>query len=388
LLGAVRTPIGAFGGGLKDLPAHKLGSIVIKEALVRAGVKPEQVEEVIMGCILQAGQGQGPGRQAALGAGLPVTTPAWTLNQLCGSGLKSVSLASTMIGAGEANCMVAGGMENMSLAPYLAQWARNGQRYGHAQTQDSILVDALTDVFSGEHMGMTAEAIAEKFELTRQAQDAFAAESQRRAAAAMKDGLFDKEIVKVTIPVKKGEPIVVAKDEHPKPDSTVEKLAKLRPAFKEGGTVTAGNASGINDGAAALVLASEEFVKKHGLKPMARIAGHATTALEPRIMGMGPVEASRKALARAGWKLADLQRAELNEAFAAQSLAVIKELGIDPAITNPCGGAIALGHPVGASGARILVTLLHELERSKTTRGLAALCVGGGMGTALVVERV
>jgi len=387
IVGACRTAIGAFGGGLKDVPAHALGTVVIKEALERAGVKADQVDEVIMGCILQAGQGQGPARQAARNAGIPDEAPAWAINQLCGSGLKSVALASTMIGAGEAECVVAGGMENMSQAPYLLGFGRYGQTMGHGQALDSMICDGLTDVFSGEHMGITAENVAARYELTREQQDAYAAESQRRCAKAQEDGLFAEEIVAVSIPQRKGDPIVIDRDEHPKPTSTADKLAKLRPAFKKDGTVTAGNASGINDGAAAVVVVSEDFMQKHGLKPLARIVAHATTGLDPAVMGLGPISAGTKALERAGWTIADVDRAELNEAFAAQSLAVVKDLGVDPARTNVLGGAIALGHPIGASGCRILVTLLHELKRSGTNRGLAALCVGGGMGTAMVVER-
>ena len=387
IVGGCRTPIGAFGGGLKKLPAHKLGSIVIKEAMERAGVQPELVDEVIMGCILQAGQGQGPARQASKGAGIPDETPAWAINQLCGSGLKTVALAKTMIAAGEADCMVVGGMESMSQSPYILDFARYGKTMGHGQAADTMVLDGLTDAFSGEHMGITAENIAEKYELTREAQDAFAAESQRRCHTAQKDNLFAAEIVPVTIPQRKGDPIVIDTDEHPKASSTADKLAKLRPAFKKDGTVTAGNASGINDGAAAVVVVSEAFMKKHNLKPLAKIVSHATTGLDPAIMGMGPVSASNKALEKAGLSIDKIDRAELNEAFAAQSLGVLKELDIDPEKVNVNGGAIALGHPIGASGCRILVTLLYELERSGMKHGLAALCVGGGMGTAMVVER-
>ena len=387
IVSAVRTPIGTFGGTLKSVSASELGALVIKEAIKRAGLQPDQIEEVIMGCVLQAGQGQGPARQAAIKAGIPESVPAWSVNQICGSGLKSICLAATMISAGEADCMVAGGLENMSQSPYLAPFVRDGQRMGHAQIMDSMISDGLTDVFSGDHMGLTAEAIAEKYNLSRAEQDNFAAESQRKAYIAMQNGAFDEEIIPVSVPQRKADPIIFKNDEHPKPSSTIEKLAKLRPAFKKDGTVTAGNASGINDGAAAVLVVSENFLKQHNLTPMARIAGYATTALNPYFMGLGPIEATRKALARANWKLEDIERAELNEAFASQSLAVMRELGIDPNITNTCGGAIALGHPIGASGARILVTLLHEMKRAQVKRGLAALCVGGGMGTAMVVER-
>jgi acetyl-CoA C-acetyltransferase len=374
-------------GTLKAVPAHKLGSIAIKEALQRAGVKAEQVEEVIMGCVLQAGQGQGPGRQAALGAGIPEDVPAWAINQLCGSGLKTVGLAVDAIKAGNADCIVAGGMESMSQSPHLSN-LRNGTVLGHVSFQDSMLVDGLTDVFSGEHMGMTAEWLADEFKISREEQDKYAAESVRRAVEAWEKGHFDKEIVPVEIPQRKGDPIVFKKDEHFRPNTSVDTLAKLRPAFKKDGSVTAGNASGINDGAAALVIASADFVKKHNLKPLAKIVSHATTALNPSRMGVGPVSATRKALEKAGWKLEDLDRVEANEAFAVQSLSVIRELGLDTAKTNVNGGAIALGHPIGASGARILVTLLYEMMRSDCKKGLATLCVGGGMGVAATIERV
>ena len=387
IVSAARTAIGSFLGGFREVPAPALGAICIREALERAGVLAEKVDEVLMGCVLQAGLGQGAGRQAAIQAGIPQTTPAWTVNQICGSGLKAVALASTMIAAGDAECIVAGGMENMSRAPYVANFVREGRKMGPVEMVDAMVHDGLTDVFSNKHMGLTAEAIAERFALSREEQDAFAAESQARVARAWETGAFEAEIVPVSVPQRKGDPVVIRRDEHPRPDTTVATLARLRPAFKPDGTVTAGNASGINDGGAAVLLAGEDFVKSHDLKPLARIVSHSTTALDPWFMGLGPIEATRKALARAGWKLEDVERAELNEAFASQSLAVMRELGIDPAITNVNGGAIALGHPIGASGARILVTLLHELQRSGKTRGLAALCVGGGMGTAMLVER-
>lgn len=387
ILGAARTAIGGLMGTLKGIPAHKLGSIAIKEAMVRAGVKPEQVEEVILGCVLQAGQGQGPGRQAALGAGIPEEVPAWAINQLCGSGLKTVGLGVDSIKAGNAHCIVAGGMESMSQSPHLSNM-RNGTVLGNVTFKDSMLIDGLTDVFSGEHMGMTAEWLADEFKFSREDQDKFAAESVRRAVEAWEKGHFDAEIVPVEIPQRKGDPIIFKKDEHFRPGTSAESLAKLRPAFKKDGSVTAGNASGINDGAAALVIASGEFVKKHNLKPLAKIVSHATTALTPSRMGVGPVSATNKALEKAGWKIADLDRVEANEAFAVQSLAVAKELGLDLSKTNVNGGAIALGHPIGASGARILVTLLHEMMRSDCKKGLATLCVGGGMGVALTVERV
>lgn len=381
ILGAARTAIGALMGTLKSTPAHKLGSIAIKAAMERAGVKPDQIDEVILGNVLMAGQGQGPGRQAALGAGIPESVPAWAINQLCGSGLKTIGLAMDQIIAGNAHCVVAGGMENMSLAPHLSD-LRNGTTLGNVTFQDSMILDGLTDVFSGEHMGMTAEWLADELKITREEQDKFAAESQRRVAAAWEAGKFDDEIVPVEIPQRKGDPIVFKKDEHFRVGTTFETLSKLRPAFKKDGSVTAGNASGINDGAAAVIVASAEFVKKHNLKPIARIVAHATTGLNPSRMGLGPVSATQKALEKAGWKVSDLERVEANEAFAVQSLGVIRQLGLDPEKTNVNGGAIALGHPIGASGARVLVTLLYEMMRSNCGKGLATLCVGGGMGVA------
>lgn len=387
IVGAARTAIGALMGTLKSVPAHKLGSVVIKAALERAGVKPDQIDEVIMGNVLQAGQGQGPGRQAAMGAGIPETIPAWSINQLCGSGLKTVSLAVDAIKAGTAQCIVAGGMESMSQAPHVAD-LRNGTVLGNVTFKDTTVWDGLTDVFSGEHMGMTAEWIADELKITREEQDQFAAESQKRVAAAWEAGKFDDEIVPVEIPQRKGDPIVFKKDEHFRVGTTFETLSKLKPAFKKDGSVTAGNASGINDGAAALVIASAEFVKKHNLKPIARIAAHATTGLNPSRMGLGPVSATKLALDKAGWKVSDLDRVEANEAFAVQSIGVVRQLGLDPAKTNVNGGAIALGHPIGASGARVLVTLLYEMMRVNAGKGLATLCVGGGMGVAMAVERI
>ncbi len=387
IVGAARTAIGGLNGSLKTIPAHKLGSIAIKEALVRANVKPEMVDEVMLGNVLMAGQGQGPGRQAAIGAGIPEDKPAWAINQLCGSGLKTVGLAVDAIKAGSADCIVAGGMENMSQSPHLMH-IRDGQVLGHAKFVDSMLVDGLTDVFSGEHMGMTAEWLADEYKITREEQDAFAGESQKRAAEAWEKGAFDEEIVPVEIPQRKGDPKIFKKDEHFRPGTDAAALSKLRPAFKKDGSVTAGNASGINDGAAALVIASEEFVTKHNLKPLAKIVSHATTALNPSRMGVGPVSASRKALDKAGWKVEDLDLVEANEAFAVQSLAVVKDLGLDMSKTNVNGGAIALGHPIGASGARILTTLLYTMMRSDAKKGLATLCVGGGMGVALTIERI
>lgn len=387
ILSAVRTAVGTIMGSLKTTPAHKLGSIVIKEALKRASVAPEMVDEVIMGNVLMAGQGQGPGRQASINAGIPNTTPAWTINQICGSGLKSISMAADMIKAGSAECIVAGGMENMSLAPHVAS-LRAGIKLGPMSFADSAVLDGLTDAFSGEHMGLTAERVAELYKLTREDIDKFSYESHQKATRAWAEGKFDEEIVPVEIPQRKGEPIVFKKDEHFRPETTLEALAKLKPAFKKDGIVTAGNASGVNDGAAAVVLASEEFVKKHNLKPMAKIVSYATTGLDPAVMGLGPITSSRKALEKAGWQVKDLERVEANEAFATQSLAVIKDLGLDPAIVNVNGGAVALGHPIGCSGARILVTLLYELKHANLHKGIATLCVGGGMGVAMCVERI
>lgn len=387
ILSAVRTAVGTIMGSLKTTPAHKLGSIVIKEALKRASVAPEMVDEVIMGNVLMAGQGQGPGRQASINAGIPNTTPAWTINQICGSGLKSISMAADMIKAGSAECIVAGGMENMSLAPHVAS-LRAGIKLGPMSFADSAVLDGLTDAFSGEHMGLTAERVAELYKLTREDIDKFSYESHQKATKAWAEGKFDEEVVPVEIPQRKGEPIVFKKDEHFRPETTLEALAKLKPAFKKDGIVTAGNASGVNDGAAAVVLASEEFVKKHNLKPMAKIVSYATTGLDPAVMGLGPITSSRKALEKAGWQVKDLERVEANEAFATQSLAVIKDLGLDPAIVNVNGGAVALGHPIGCSGARILVTLLHELKHANLHKGIATLCVGGGMGVAMCIERV
>jgi acetyl-CoA C-acetyltransferase len=387
ILGAARTAIGTLMGSLKSIPAHKLGSIAIKAAMERAGVKPEQIDEVIMGNVLMAGQGQGPGRQAAMGAGIPESVPAWAINQLCGSGLKTVALAMDQIKAGNAHCIVAGGMESMSGAPHVCDM-RNGTALGNITFRDSTVLAGLTDVFSGEHMGMTAEWLAEELKISREEQDQFAAESQKRAAAAWEAGRFEDEITLVEIPQRKGDPIIFKKDEHFRVGTTIETLSKLKPAFRKDGSVTAGNASGINDGAAALVIASAEFAKKHNIKPLARIAAHATTGLNPSRMGLGPVSATQKALAKAGWQVSDLERVEANEAFAVQSLGVIRQLGLDPAKTNVNGGAIALGHPIGASGARVLVTLLYEMMRSNCGKGLATLCVGGGMGVAMAVERV
>lgn len=384
---AVRTALGTFGGSLKDVPAVDLGALVIKEALNKAGVKPENVDEVLMGNVIQAGLGQNPARQAAVKAGLPVEIPAMTINKVCGSGLRCVALAAQMIKAGDAEVVVAGGMENMSQGPYVLKTARFGQRMGDGKMIDAMVNDALTDAFNGYHMGITAENIAEQWGLTREMQDEFAANSQIKAEAAIKAGKFKDEIVPVVIPQRKGDPIVFDTDEFPRFGSTAEKLGKLRPAFKKDGTVTAGNASGINDGAAALVVMSAEKAKELGVTPICKIVSYGSKGLDPSIMGYGPFYATKKALEGTGLTVADLDLIEANEAFAAQSLAVAKDLDFDMSKVNVNGGAIALGHPVGASGARILVTLLHEMMKRDAKTGLATLCIGGGMGTALIVER-
>lgn len=384
---AARTPIGSFGGSLASVSAAQLGSLVISEVIRRAGVCPEGVEEVIMGQILQGGCGQNTARQAAIGAGIPAAVPSYTVNKLCGSGLKSVALGALAIAAGEAGMIVAGGMESMSRAPYLLDKARGGYRMGHGILEDSILKDALTDAFHGIHMGITAENIAEQYRISREEADAFALQSQQKAAKAQVEGLFSREIVPVPIPGRGGEVTMITDDEYPRRDTTMESLAKLRPAFKEDGVVTAGNSSGINDAAAAVLLMEEGGARQAGIRPLARILGWGSVGVDPRIMGMGPVEAIRKALSSAGLTLDDIDLVELNEAFSVQSLAVTRELRLDSRKVNVNGGAIALGHPVGASGARILVTLLHEMERCGLQRGLAALCIGGGQGIAMVVER-
>ncbi|MNX91448.1 Acetyl-CoA acetyltransferase [compost metagenome] len=384
---AVRTPIGSFGGAFKEVSAVDLGAHVIKEALKAAGVAPEAVDEVIMGNVLQAGLGQGPARQSALKAGLPVEVPATTINKLCGSGLKAISLGVQAILLGDADVVVAGGMENMSQAPYVMPGARWGARMGTTPMLDTMISDGLQCAVNDYHMGITAENIAEKYTISREEQDQFAAASQQKAEAAMKAERFADEIVPVVIPQRKGDPKVVSQDEYPKHGTTAEGLAKLRPAFKKDGTVTAGNASGINDGAAAVVLMSEEKAKELGVTPLATIVTYASGGVDPSIMGMGPVPTVQKMLKKAGLTMADMDLIELNEAFAAQSLGVARELGPDLTKTNVNGGAIALGHPIGASGARIVVTLLHELKRRGGKYGLASLCIGGGMGTGLIVER-
>ncbi|HEY3368855.1 MAG TPA: acetyl-CoA C-acetyltransferase [Symbiobacteriaceae bacterium] len=384
---AVRTAVGNFGGALAGVSAPELGAVAIREALRRAAVAPGEVDEVLMGIVLQAGLGQGPARQAAMKAGIPAEVPATSINKLCGSGMKAVTLAAQAIACGDAEVIVAGGMENMSAAPYLVPSARFGARMGNAVLVDSMVTDGLTDVFNQYHMGITAENLADRYGISRQAQDEFAAASQQKAAAAQAAGRFADEIVPVLIPQKKGDPTAVDQDEFIRQGTTVEKLALLKPAFKKDGTVTAANASGINDGAAALVLMSEATARTRGVQPLATIVSYASAGVDPAFMGIGPAPATRKALAKAGLTLPEIDLFEANEAFAAQALSVSKELDLDPARVNVNGGAIALGHPIGASGARILVTLLHEMQKRNVRRGLATLCIGGGMGIATVVER-
>ena len=382
---AARTPVGAFSGGLSSVPASYLGTIAIKEAMSRAGVSPEDVDEAIMGQILTAGTGQNPARQAAMDAGIPQEKTAYQINQLCGSGLRTVALGYQAIRNGDSKIVVAGGQESMSQAPHCAH-LRDGTKMGDVKFVDTMIKDGLWDAFNGYHMGNTAENIARQWQLTRDEQDEFAARSQQKAEAAQSAGRFKEEIVPVTIKTRKGE-IVIDTDEHPKHGTTAESLAKLRPAFDKEGTVTAGNASGINDGAAAVVLMSAEDAEARGIEPLARIVSWATCGVDPAIMGTGPIPASRKALEKAGWTVDDLDLVEANEAFAAQALAVNKDLGWDTDKVNVNGGAIALGHPIGASGARVLVTLLHEMQKRDAKKGLATLCIGGGMGIAMCVER-
>jgi acetyl-CoA C-acetyltransferase len=382
---AARTPVGSFNGAFAALSAHALGTVAIQAALSRAGVKAEEVDEVIMGQILTAGAGQNPARQAAMNAGIPAHATAFGINQLCGSGLRAVALAAQQIATGDASIVVAGGQESMTQAPH-AQNLRAGQKMGSLELVDTMLKDGLWDAFHGYHMGNTAENVAQKFQITREEQDAFAAASQRKAGEAMKAGRFKDEIAPVTVKTRKGD-IVVSDDEYPKPETTQDVLAKLRPAFSKDGTVTAGNASGINDGAAAVVVMSAAEAAKRGITPMAKIVSWATAGVDPAIMGTGPIPASRKALQKAGWDINTLDLIEANEAFAAQACAVNKDLGWDPAKVNVNGGAIAIGHPIGASGARVLNTLLFEMQRRGVKRGLATLCIGGGMGVAMCVER-
>ena len=385
IAGGARTPVGAFAGGLSSVPASYLGTVAIKEAMKRAKVEGKDVDEVVLGQILTAGQGQNPARQAAVDAEIPVERTAYGINQLCGSGLRSVALGFQAIALGDADIIVAGGQESMSQAPH-CQHLRNGQKMGDLKLVDTMLKDGLLDAFQGYHMGNTAENIAKQWQITREEQDAFAAASQQKAEAAMKADRFQDEIVPVTIKTRKGD-VVVNKDEHPKEGVTAEGLGKLRPAFDKEGSVTAGNASGINDGAAAVVLMSAKEADTRGVQPLARIVSWATCGVDPSIMGTGPIPASRKALEKAGWKVDDLDLIEANEAFAAQALSVNKDLGWDPEKVNVNGGAIALGHPIGASGTRILITLLHEMQRRDAKKALATLCIGGGMGIAMCVER-
>jgi acetyl-CoA C-acetyltransferase len=382
---AARTPVGAFNGGLSGVPAHYLGQVAIAEAIKRAGIGVAEVSEVIMGQILTAGEGQNPARQAAIGAGIPVEVTAYGINQLCGSGLRTVALGYQAIRNGDSTIVVAGGQESMSQAPHCMH-LRNGVKMGDAQMVDTMIKDGLWDAFNGYHMGNTAENVAQRWQITREQQDQFAVASQNKAEAAQKAGRFKDEIVPVTIKTRKGE-VVVDSDEHPKHGTTLEALAKLRPAFDKNGTVTAGSASGINDGAAAVVLMSAEEAKKRGIKPLARIVSWATVGVDPAVMGSGPIPASRLALKKAGWQADDLDLIEANEAFAAQACAVNKDLGWDTTKVNVNGGAIALGHPIGASGARVLVTLLYEMKRRDAKKGLATLCIGGGMGIAMCVAR-
>ncbi len=385
IVSAARTAVGSFNGAFAATPAHELGAAALKGALDRAKVAGEEVDEVILGQILAGGEGQNPARQAAMKAGVPQEKTAWGLNQLCGSGLRAVALGLQQIANGDARIIVAGGMESMSMAPHLAHM-RAGTKMGDVKFMDSMLRDGLFDAFHGYHMGVTAENVAAKWQISRDEQDKFALGSQNKAEAAQKAGRFKDEIVPFVIKGKKGD-VVVDSDEYIKPGTTLEALAKLRPAFNKDGTVTAGNASGINDGAAAVVLMTADEARKRGLTPMGRIASWATAGVDPAIMGSGPIPASRKALEKAGWKVKDLELIEANEAFAAQALAVNKDMGWDPAIVNVNGGAIAIGHPIGASGARVLNTLLFEMQRRNAKKGLATLCIGGGMGIALTVER-
>ncbi|MBG0795747.1 acetyl-CoA C-acetyltransferase [Methylocystis sp. H62] len=385
IVSAARTAVGSFNGAFGAVPAHELGAVAIKAALERANVQPNEVNEVILGQVLDSAQGQNPARQAAIKAGVPDSATAFGINQVCGSGLRAVALAAQQIQAGDASIIVAGGQESMSLAPHASQ-LRTGTKMGDVKFVDTMIIDGLTDAFNNYHMGVTAENVARQWQITREQQDEFAVKSQNKAEAAQKAGKFKDEIIPYTISTKKGD-VVVDADEYIKHGVTIEGVGKLRPAFAKDGTVTAANASGLNDGAAALIVMSAEEAKKRGLTPLARIASWATAGVDPSLMGSGPIPASRKALEKAGWKVADLDLIEANEAFAAQALAVNKDMGWDPAIVNVNGGAIAIGHPIGASGARVLTTLLHEMARRGSKKGLATLCIGGGMGIALTVER-
>ncbi|WP_250534127.1 acetyl-CoA C-acetyltransferase [Caballeronia sp. AZ10_KS36] len=388
IVSAARTAVGKFGGSLAKIAAPELGATVIRAVLERAGLKPEQISEVILGQVLTAGSGQNPARQSVIKAGLPEMVPGMTINKVCGSGLKAVMLAANAIIAADSEIIVAGGQENMSAAPHVLPGSRDGFRMGDAKLIDSMIVDGLWDVYNNYHMGTTAENVAKEYGITREAQDAFAALSQNKAEAAQKAGRFDDEIVPVSIPQRKGEPIQFATDEFVRHGVTAEALAGLKPAFSKEGTVTAANASGINDGAAAVVVMSAKKAEALGLTPLARIKAYASAGVDPKIMGMGPVPASKRCLERAGWSIDDLDLMEINEAFAAQALAVHKQMGWDQEKINVNGGAIAIGHPIGASGCRILVTLLHEMQKREAKKGLASLCIGGGMGVALAVERL
>ena len=388
IVDATRTALGTFGGSLSRITANDLGSIVIKSILERTGVQPDQIDEVIMGQVLTAGCGQNPARQAAVNAGIPHTTPAQTINMVCGSGLKAVHLAFQAVACGDAEIVIAGGQENMSMSGHLVPGSRDGKKMGPWQMIDTMIHDGLWCAFNDYHMGNTAENIADEYEFTRELQDEFAALSQQKAEHAQKSGHFDKEITPVTIPQRRGEDIVFAADEFPRHGTTAESLAKLRPAFSKDGTVTAGNASGINDGAAVVMVMSAEKAKELGLTPMARIAGFSSAGVDPAVMGTGPIPATTDCLKKVGWDVHDLDRVEANEAFAAQAMSVNKSIGWDEAKVNISGGAIALGHPIGASGARVLVTLLHGMERDDAKKGLATLCIGGGMGVAMAVEKI
>jgi acetyl-CoA C-acetyltransferase len=387
IVSAVRTAIGSFGGCFKDVPAVKLGAIVAKEALRRVNVKPEMVDEVIFGNVLQAGIGQNLARQVSVAAGIPYEVPSMTINKVCGSGLKTVELAAQAIMLGEADIVLAGGAENMSMAPYILPKARWGYRMGDGMVVDTMVSDGLTDIFNNYHMGITAENIAEQWNITRKDQDEFSLRSQNRAEKAIKEGRFKDEIVPVEIPQKKGDPVVIDTDEFPRFGATIESFEKLKPAFKKDGTVTAGSSSGINDGAAAVLLMSKEKAEELGLNVMATVVSYASAGVDPKIMGYGPVPASRKALSKANMTIEDIGLVEANEAFAAQSLAVVRDLQLDPEKTNVNGGAIALGHPIGCSGTRILVSLIHEMIKRDVNTGLATLCIGGGQGTALIIKR-
>ncbi|MEW5951604.1 MAG: acetyl-CoA C-acetyltransferase [Elusimicrobiota bacterium] len=387
IVDALRTPIGNFGGSLAQFSASKLGEIVVKKLLEKNSVNPSDIDEVIMGNVLQAGQGQNVARQIEINSGIPKEKTALTVNMVCGSGLRSAALAAQAIKAHDAKIIIAGGTESMSNSPYLLKNARFGYKMGNGEMTDSMICDGLWDIFNNYHMGITAENLAEKYSISRKEQDEFAVNSQNKAEKAIKEGKFKEEIVPVEIPQKKGEPLKFDTDEYPKFGSSYEKIAALRPAFKKDGTVTAANASGINDGAAALLIADSQALKEKGWTPMAKIVSYAYAGVDPKIMGIGPVEAVKKALNKAGWNISDLDLIEANEAFAVQALSVAKELGLPSEKTNVNGGAIALGHPIGASGARILTTLLHEMKKRNVKKGLAALCIGGGMGIAMCVER-